>query len=373
MSRAEAAAAEAAAAVERLFATAGAATVTADPAPPGDAAPAAPVDPSGGADPAAVAPVDPSGDPDPAAATDAPDVPPADDVTVAPDGARPDAPDAAPVADAGPLPGEAPTPTAVATTNVNQVVTTLLGRIEEAVSEARQALELAHHPLDESVVRRLLDPSLLRDQTNTDGLTSPPTAPAPPTTGPAPATDGSPATGTAAPATDASPSTPADDPSPAPFATSNADDPTRVVDDAAVDALLRGTDAEPVARPPLPETLQVLSGPEASLAGNLPRGDQHAASLDDAPARSDASVEIVVGPVADLGELDEIQARISALSSVGGVAIVGFSGTDVVMRVRLERPTPLAGLLRTQLGRPVAGCHLAEGRIVVTLAARDAR
>lgn len=83
------------------------------------------------------------------------------------------------------------------------------------------------------------------------------------------------------------------------------------------------------------------------------------------PLLSVGEIDVLLGPVATLSELDEIERRVKDLAGVDAVSVTAFVGREVLLTVTLERPTPLAGLLRTDLGRPVASCRLAEGRIVL--------
>ncbi|MDX8152604.1 hypothetical protein SK069_13445 [Patulibacter brassicae] len=89
------------------------------------------------------------------------------------------------------------------------------------------------------------------------------------------------------------------------------------------------------------------------------------AGLEGVPLISSDVVEIVLGPLLDLGDLDGIVDRLAALPVIESVGVVAFDDTEVVLRVALTRPAPLAGLLRTELGRAVERCYLAQGRIVV--------
>ncbi|WP_210494659.1 hypothetical protein [Patulibacter sp. SYSU D01012] len=94
---------------------------------------------------------------------------------------------------------------------------------------------------------------------------------------------------------------------------------------------------------------------------------RHVASLAEVPLLSAGEVEAMIGPVFSLDELDDLDARIRALHGVEDLAVTAFEGSDVLLTITLERPLPLAGMLRTELGRPVASCRLVEGRIVVQL------
>lgn len=121
------------------------------------------------------------------------------------------------------------------------------------------------------------------------------------------------------------------------------------------------------------ETTRAVEAPHSALPtttsspGNAPHTDlrQHVADLSDVPLLSVGEIDVLLGPVATLSELDEIERRVNGLAGVDAVSVTAFVGREVLLTVTLERPTPLAGLLRTDLGRPVASCRLAEGRIVL--------
>jgi hypothetical protein len=99
-------------------------------------------------------------------------------------------------------------------------------------------------------------------------------------------------------------------------------------------------------------------------------GPDHASSLADVPLLSAGSVDVLVGPVTSLADLDALQGRILELPGVEAATVTAFEGHDVLMSVDLDRPLPLASMLRTELGRDVASCRLVEGRIVVTFVHR---
>ncbi|MDO9407256.1 hypothetical protein, partial [Patulibacter sp.] len=92
------------------------------------------------------------------------------------------------------------------------------------------------------------------------------------------------------------------------------------------------------------------------------------ASLNDVQLLSAGAVDVMIGPVRDLADLDALESRILALQSVEAVTVMAFEGRDVLVKIEIERPLPLASMLRTELGRPVESCRLVEGRIVVTFA-----
>jgi hypothetical protein len=92
------------------------------------------------------------------------------------------------------------------------------------------------------------------------------------------------------------------------------------------------------------------------------------ASLNDVQLLSAGAVDVMIGPVRDLADLDALENRILALQSVEAVTVMAFEGRDVLVKIEIERPLPLASMLRTELGRPVDSCRLVEGRIVVTFA-----
>jgi hypothetical protein len=99
-------------------------------------------------------------------------------------------------------------------------------------------------------------------------------------------------------------------------------------------------------------------------------GSDHASSLADVPLLSAGSVDVLVGPVTSLADLDALQGRILELPGVEAATVTAFEGHDVLLSVDLDRPLPLASMLRTELGRGVASCRLVEGRIVVTFVHR---
>ncbi len=114
-------------------------------------------------------------------------------------------------------------------------------------------------------------------------------------------------------------------------------------------------------------TVEEVSESQAAWAsyGAGPAARPVDAGLEGVPLISSDVVEIVLGPLHDLGDLDGIVDRLAALPVIESVGVVAFDDTEVVLRVALTRPAPLAGLLRTELGRAVERCYLAQGRIVV--------
>jgi hypothetical protein len=93
---------------------------------------------------------------------------------------------------------------------------------------------------------------------------------------------------------------------------------------------------------------------------------ERAPSLADVPLLSAGSVDVLMGPVRSLTDLDAVQGRIIEMPGVEAATVTAFEGHDVLMSVDLDRPLPLASMLRTELGRDVESCRLVEGRIVVT-------
>ncbi|MEV4422660.1 hypothetical protein AB0L40_22195 [Patulibacter sp. NPDC049589] len=110
--------------------------------------------------------------------------------------------------------------------------------------------------------------------------------------------------------------------------------------------------------------------PAASLAAPASEPERLGlvASLTDVQLLSAGAVDVMVGPVRDLADLDAVESRILALQGVDAVTVMAFEGRDVLVKIEIERPLPLASMLRTELGRPVESCRLVEGRIVVTFA-----
>jgi hypothetical protein len=96
------------------------------------------------------------------------------------------------------------------------------------------------------------------------------------------------------------------------------------------------------------------------------------ASLNDVQLLSAGAVDVMLGPVRDLADLDALESRILGMHSVEAVTVMAFEGRDVLVKIEIERPMPLASMLRTELGRPVQSCRLVEGRIVVTFAETEA-
>jgi hypothetical protein len=92
------------------------------------------------------------------------------------------------------------------------------------------------------------------------------------------------------------------------------------------------------------------------------------ASLAGVPLLSAGLVEAVIGPIATLDELDAVEAHIARFHGVSTVTVRRLERSDALLLVELAQPTPLADMLREDLGRPVASCRLAEGRIVVEFA-----
>jgi hypothetical protein len=107
------------------------------------------------------------------------------------------------------------------------------------------------------------------------------------------------------------------------------------------------------------------------IAATTPAPTTPVASLSDVPLLSAGEVDALIGPIVDLTELDQLDARIRSLHGVADVHVVAFEGQDVLLSIRLDQPLPLASMLRTELGRPVASCRLVEGRIVVGLETHD--
>jgi len=119
--------------------------------------------------------------------------------------------------------------------------------------------------------------------------------------------------------------------------------------------------------------------PPAAQAAGFSTTDEPAAprtdlvaSLNDVQLLSAGAVDVMIGPVRDLADLDALENRILALHSVEAVTVMAFEGRDVLVKIEIERPLPLASMLRSELGRPVSSCRLVEGRIVVTFADGEA-
>lgn len=92
---------------------------------------------------------------------------------------------------------------------------------------------------------------------------------------------------------------------------------------------------------------------------------EHAGGFGDLPILSTGAVQVVIGPIASLDELDDAVEHIRRITGVDAVAVTSFEGADVVLTAELSRALPLASLLRNELGREVASCRLVDGRIVV--------
>lgn len=86
--------------------------------------------------------------------------------------------------------------------------------------------------------------------------------------------------------------------------------------------------------------------------------------LGDLPIVSTGAVQVVIGPIASLDELDDAVEHIRRINGVESVAVTSFEGPHVVLTTELSRALPLASLLRNELGREVASCRLVDGRIV---------
>jgi hypothetical protein len=117
-----------------------------------------------------------------------------------------------------------------------------------------------------------------------------------------------------------------------------------------------------------PHTEDEDAPPEAAPPAGTMVPRAQVASLQGVPLLSAGLVESVIGPIADLPELDAIEARIGRFHGVEAVTVHRLEGSDALLLIELEHPIPLADMLREDLGRPVASCRLAEGRIVVELA-----
>ncbi len=93
-------------------------------------------------------------------------------------------------------------------------------------------------------------------------------------------------------------------------------------------------------------------------------GSEHANGLGDLPIVSTGAVQVVIGPIVSLDELDAAVEHIRRITGVESVAVTSFEGPHVVLTAELSRALPLASLLRNELGREVASCRLVDGRIV---------
>ncbi len=119
------------------------------------------------------------------------------------------------------------------------------------------------------------------------------------------------------------------------------------------------SDPAPAAAPPAP----AFSFPESSD----PRTPtpEHANGLGDLPIVSTGEVQVVIGPIGSLDELDDAVDHIRRINGVTSVSVSSFEGAHVVLTGELSRALPLASLLRTEIGRDVTSCRLVDGRIVV--------
>jgi hypothetical protein len=86
--------------------------------------------------------------------------------------------------------------------------------------------------------------------------------------------------------------------------------------------------------------------------------------LGDLPIVSTGAVQVVIGPISSLDELDDAVEHIRRINGVESVAVTSFEGPHVVLTTELSRALPLASLLRNELGREVVSCRLVDGRIV---------
>lgn len=97
----------------------------------------------------------------------------------------------------------------------------------------------------------------------------------------------------------------------------------------------------------------------------MPAAPAQANGLGDLPIVHTGEVQVVIGPIAALEELDDAVDHIGRINGVENVSVTAFEGSQVVLTAELSRALPLASLLRTELGRDVASCRLVDGRIVV--------
>lgn len=148
------------------------------------------------------------------------------------------------------------------------------------------------------------------------------------------------------------------EPTPTPFATEPPPTPAPTAPPAPAPA------PDPVA--PMPAAAPVpdyATGAAADPSNGL--AAEHMGGLGDLPILSTGAVQVVIGPIASLDELDDAVEHIRRIVGVDGISVTSFEGPHVVLTAELSRPLPLASLLRNELGREVASCRLVDGRIVV--------
>lgn len=112
---------------------------------------------------------------------------------------------------------------------------------------------------------------------------------------------------------------------------------------------------------PIPEYAAAL----AAEHGNGHAAPEHPNGLGDLPIVSTGAVQVVIGPITSLDELDDAIEHIRRINGVESVSVTSFEGPHVVLTADLSRALPLASLLRNEIGREVASCRLVDGRIVV--------
>jgi hypothetical protein len=151
-------------------------------------------------------------------------------------------------------------------------------------------------------------------------------------------------------------------PTPTPFATTQ--QPVTVPPAAPAAAPEPPTVPMPTAAPvgvPMPEHINGLAAEYANSRAT----PEHANGLGDLPIVSTGAVQVVIGPITSLEELDDAVEHIRRINGVESVSVTSFEGPHVVLTADLSRALPLASLLRNELGREVASCRLVDGRIVV--------
>lgn len=144
-------------------------------------------------------------------------------------------------------------------------------------------------------------------------------------------------------------------PTPTPFSTARSTAP------AAVPSPPHDAPTEPTAAAPF-AAAEHGNGLAPDRAAGLP--PEHAGTLGDLPIVSTGAVQVVIGPIASLDELDDAVEHLRRINGVDSVAVTSFEGAHVVLTAELSRALPLASLLRSELGREVVSCRLVDGRIV---------
>lgn len=128
-----------------------------------------------------------------------------------------------------------------------------------------------------------------------------------------------------------------------------------------------GAPAPTATHAPMPASASTITAPMPTVAPPYGSGfaSDPTSGLGDLPIVSTGAVQMVIGPIVSLDELDDAVEHIRRIGGVESVAVTSFDGPNVVLTADLSRALPLASLLRHELGREVVSCRNVDGRIVV--------